>query len=190
MKRLILVAIFLLLATQTSAGAPASQTDVDAAKMAVKSFAGALKTELTTVMQVAGPVAAIDVCNTRARPIADLVSEEKGMQLSRVSLKNRNPDNAPNDWQQAVLLDFEAQKDSGKSISGLAWSETAETEQGREFRFMKAIPTGGVCLVCHGSAISPEVEQKLAELYPHDKATGFKEGDIRGAFVVTRKLAD
>jgi hypothetical protein len=123
-------------------------------------------------------------------PISEQISAQKGMALSRVSLKNRNPDNAPNDWQEAVLLNFEAQKAGGKDVSKLGWSEMVTTENGREFRFMKAIPTGGVCLSCHGATLSPDVVQKLAELYPGDKATGFSEGDIRGAFVVTRRLSD
>ena len=55
---------------------------------------------------------------------------------------------------------------------------------------MKAIPTGAVCLNCHGTKIAPEVSQALAGLYPEDRATGFNEGDIRGAFVVTRKISD
>jgi hypothetical protein len=88
------------------------------------------------------------------------------------------------------LLNFEAQKAGGKDVSKLGWSEMVTTENGREFRFMKAIPTGGVCLSCHGATLSPDVVQKLAELYPGDKATGFSEGDIRGAFVVTRRLSD
>ncbi len=53
---------------------------------------------------------------------------------------------------------------------------------------MKAVPTGKVCLSCHGETVAPEVEQKLAELYPDDKARGYKEGDIRGAFVVVKPL--
>jgi hypothetical protein len=32
------------------------------------------------------------------------------------------------------------------------------------------------------------VKAKLAELYPKDRATGFKEGDIRGAFTLTKTL--
>jgi hypothetical protein len=36
--------------------------------------------------------------------------------------------------------------------------------------------------------ISPEVSQVLAATYPQDRATGFNEGDIRGAFVVSHTL--
>jgi hypothetical protein len=164
------------------------QDDVTSAKVAIKTFAGALQTELKTSMQNGGPVAAIENCNTRAIPITEQISSEKGMLLNRVSLKNRNPDNAPNSWQADVLRSFEDQKSAGKDPATISWSETVNSGQGKEFRFMKAIPTAGVCLVCHGTAISQDVSQKLAELYPQDQAVDFIEGDIRGAFVVTRKI--
>jgi len=128
------------------------------AKAAIGAFASALQAELKNAMQQGGPVNAIAVCNTTAMPITAKVSSEQGLMLSRVSLKNRNPANAPNDWQK------------------------------QQFRFMKAIPTGALCLQCHGSNMSPEVSARLTELYPGDKATGYAEGDIRGAFVVTRNL--
>ena len=164
------------------------EADVRAAKSAIKEFAGALQMELKAAMKAGGPVAAIGVCNTQAMPITARVSADHGMILSRVSLKNRNPANVANDWQSAVLQDFEKKKLAGKDISKLTWSETVKVGNGQEFRFMKAIPTAEVCLKCHGTQIAPEVSQVLASLYPEDRATGYKEGDIRGAFVVTRKL--
>jgi len=51
---------------------------------------------------------------------------------------------------------------------------------------MKAVPTEGVCLACHGQNISPEVQTKLNELYPDDKATGYSLGQVRGAIVVIK----
>jgi hypothetical protein len=164
------------------------QNDVTAAKSAIKEFAGALQSELKAAMQAGGPVAAIGVCNTRAAPIAEQVSAAHGMNLSRVSLRNRNTGNKPNQWQAAVLGDFEASKAAGEDVSSLAWSGTAAVDGSREFRFMKAIPTGGICLTCHGREIAPEIKQQLHALYPEDLATGFSEGDIRGAFVVTKQL--
>ena len=98
---------------------------------------------------------------------------------------------APHGNQIAVRIDGKARSAliaEGKGIDSLAWSETVSVDGGQEFRFMKAIPTGGVCLVCHGTELSPEVSQVLADLYPMDQATGYSEGDIRGAFVVTRQM--
>lgn len=156
------------------------------AEAAIAVFASALKAELKNAMQQGGPVNAIGVCNTTAMPITAKVALEQDLYLSRVSLRNRNPANAPNDWQTDVLDSFENRKAAGEELATMAWSEISENDGKEQFRFMKAIPTGLLCLQCHGSQISPEVTARLAELYPDDKAIGYSEGDIRGAFVVTR----
>ena len=158
------------------------------AKASVAAFASALKSELSAAMQAGGPLQAIEVCHAKAPAIAAEVSAQQGLQIGRVSARNRNPANAPTPWQAAVLQDFESSKAAGEDPASLTWQEIAETDDGREFRFMKAIPTAPLCLACHGEAIAPPVAEKLAELYPDDKATGFSEGDLRGAFVVTKVL--
>ena len=167
---------------------PGAQARVAEARAAVGRFAAALKGELGAAMQSGGPLAAIDVCHEKAPAIAATVSREQGMMLSRVSDRNRNPGNAPRAWQAEVLAAFEQRKANGEAVDALEWQEVAETDSGREFRYMKAIPTAPLCLQCHGQAIAPPVADKLAELYPDDRATGFAEGDIRGAFVVTEAL--
>ena len=166
-----------------------SNAEIAAAKTAIKELATSLQSELKAAMQTGGPVAAIGVCNTKAMPITQKVAAEQGMQLDRVSLKNRNPANLPNEWQATVLEDFQRQKAEGKDIDSLAWSETVSVNGKKEFRFMKAIPTGKICLMCHGTEISPQIEEVLTDLYPADRAKGYGEGDIRGAFVVTRQLS-
>ncbi|WP_230369260.1 c-type heme family protein [Paludibacterium denitrificans] len=47
-----------------------------------------------------------------------------------------------------------------------------------------------MCLTCHGPAeqIPTEVRQALQRSYPHDKATGYQPGMIRGAVSITRPL--
>jgi len=167
-----------------------TNTEAAAAKEAIKGLATALQAELKGAMQTGGPVAAIGICKTQAIPITQKTAIEQDMLLSRVSLKNRNPANLPNDWQTTVLEEFEQQKAAGKEIGDLVWSETVNVGGEKEFRFMQAIPTGAVCLSCHGTNLSPEVSLVLTDLYPQDRATGYREGDIRGAFVVTRKLSD
>lgn len=159
---------------------------VESAKGAVQALGGTLKGELEAAMQAGGPVEAMSICHTKAPEIAKAVSAEKGMEVSRVSLKNRNPVmGQANEWQTAVLNDFEAKKAAGEDAATIAYAEVVDNE----FRFMKAIPTAAVCLKCHGTELSPAVTAKLTELYPQDKATGYKEGDLRGAFVVVKNLA-
>ncbi len=179
MKKTVLLLSVLLFAGAVDAGEPSPQ--VQAARSAIKSMFKQLVGELESAMKAGGPVKAIDVCNTKAPEIADKINADGNTKISRVSLKNRNPDNAPTDWQKAVLLKFETRKAAGEDVKKMDYSEVV----GDEFRYMKAIPTAMVCLKCHGSEIDPKVAAKLDELYPEDKARGYKQGDIRGAFYVT-----
>lgn len=162
--------------------------ELDWANEAAKEYAVALKSELTAAMHAGGTLEAIEICNTKALAIGREMSLANGENVSRVSLRNRNPGNVPNDWQETVLIEFENRKQAGEDPSTLTWHEVAETDRGLEFRFMKAIPTAPLCLQCHGANIAPPVAGKLAELYPNDRATGFEVGDLRGAFVVTRPV--
>jgi hypothetical protein len=167
--------------------AAVSAVDISAeivrSRTAIQAFAATLQSELSEAMQAGGPVAAIRICNTEAMLIAAGVSGEQGLNLGRVSLKNRNPINYPNDWQAQVLIDFENRKAAGEEVEGLEWSEVVEAGDRQEFRYMKAIPTRESCLQCHGMDLAPGVIEILAQLYPDDLGTGFREGDIRGAFV-------
>lgn len=158
------------------------------ARDTVKVFFGELKGELVSAIKKGGPASAVSVCNTEAAAIASRVSQQQGMDISRVSLKNRNPGNAATGWKKTVLEQFEARKAGGESPDTLEFAEVVATADGNVFRYMKAIPTGEVCLNCHGSDIAAEVAARLQELYPEDKATGYSVGDLRGAFVVTKKM--
>jgi hypothetical protein len=153
-----------------------------------KEFMMTLKGELQAAMQEGGPVNAIQVCNTRAPEIAAGFSEKKGWTVARTSLKFRNPDNAPDAWERQVLEQFEERKAKGEDPKQLSYAEVVEEGGTKTYRFMKAIPTGAVCLACHGEKIDTSVEAKIQELYPEDQARGYNEGDIRGAFTITQPM--
>jgi uncharacterized protein DUF3365 len=70
----------------------------------------------------------------------------------------------------------------------LEYSEVIIKNGKQTFRYMKAISTKGMCLTCHGDKIPSKVSEKLDELYPEDKARGFKKGDIRGAFSIIQHI--
>ncbi len=170
----------------------ATAADLDAKKgesrVAIKAFGGALKTELVAAMKAGGPINAIGVCNTKAPMIAERISSSGSFTVSRTSLKNRNAGNAPTEWQATVLNDFDTAKAAGKNPDTLEYAEIVDTDNGQEFRYMKAIPTGDVCLMCHGTEVDDKVTSRLKELYPEDKAIGYQKGDLRGAFVVVEKM--
>ncbi len=178
----------IVVVSPASASSPALDAEVKRAMYAIKVFTGRLQGELVKAMQAGGPTNAIEVCNTRAGEIAAEVSAKQHFTMKRVSLKNRNPDNAANQWQRAVLKEFELRAKKGEPAIDLTYADFVATDTGKQFRFMKAIPAGRICMKCHGTKIKPAVQAELNTLYPDDKAHGYSVGDIRGAFVVTRDV--
>jgi len=188
MKKAILTSAILLAAGMAQASEDLTPR-IEASRAAVKSFMTRLKGELQAGMKAGGPANAISVCHTKAPEITASVSKEKGWEIGRTSLKTRNPANKPDQWELAVLKKFEQRKAAGEDPKKMEYSELVETDGKQTFRYMKAIPTGAICLTCHGEKLAPEVEAKLKELYPQDQATGFKLGDIRGAFTIKQPVS-
>lgn len=153
-------------------------------------FGQSLKLELVKGMSSGGAINAISVCYEKAPEIADSLSKDSGWKVARTSLKARNDNNKPDDWEKSVLIEFEKLKESGWEITSLSFSEIIGQDGNKVFRFMKAIPTDAVCLTCHGSNIKEDVAEKIQELYPGDLATGFKQGDIRGAFSLKKIILE
>lgn len=162
---------------------------VAASRATVKQFFETLKGELTKALDNGGPRMAIAVCNAKAANIAESISTEKGWRVARTSLKLRNPGNAPDEWEAAVLHKFEQRKAAGENPATMEFHEAVEKDGKKVFRYMKAIPTAEQpCLMCHGENLTDEVKEALAENYPSDEATGFKTGDIRGAFTIEQPM--
>lgn len=155
-------------------------------KATTKAFGGALKQELVKALQADGPLYALQVCNAEAMPITAQIATDHEADVFRVSLKNRNPNNIPNEWQRKVLIDFDARVANGEDVTSMASFEVIELDNKKQVRFMKALPTEGACLACHGTNIGTEVKSKLDELYPADKAVGYSVGEVRGAIVVVK----
>lgn len=147
-----------------------------------------LQAELGAAIKEGGFVNAIEVCKTVAPSIAAQVSDQGGMSVRRTALKLRNPDNAPDDYERKILEQFVADLEAGKDPKEVGHSEIVDVNGTKVFRFLKAIPTGALCLNCHGNNLKDDVKAQIEKLYPHDEATGFKAGDLRGAFSVSKKL--
>ena len=154
----------------------------------VKSFFEELKGELGKAMKAGGPVNAIEVCQVKAPAISIATGEKTGWRVARTSLKLRNPANTPDFWERQVLKSFEARKAGGEDVKKMEHAEILSVDGQTTFRYMKAIPTAELCLNCHGGDVKPEVDAKLKELYPYDKARGYKLGDIRGAFTLSKPM--
>ena len=129
-----------------------------------------------------GPAGALSVCSEMAPQIAKEVATTHGVTLRRASAKPRNPKNAADDAEKAVLEVFAA---------ALAKKEAPkpQTITNGSTSFLAPIVLGNpLCLQCHGTPgkdIAPETLAAIQKLYPDDKATGFKLGDLRGLWRIT-----
>ncbi len=191
-KILFLLLTFGILAPESvSAGEdPGRDAFVQESRAIVKAFAGKLKGALQAAIQEGGPVHAIPVCNAEAPEIAREMSQPAGRTVGRTSHKIRNPGNAPDEWEASVLDEFLRRAAAGEKLGAMERVELVESNGRRTYRYMKAIPTGEICLSCHGSSIGPELKATIDSRYLEDQATGFALGELRGAFTITKTSAN
>lgn len=133
---------------------------------------------------------AIEACRLRAPQLAREASQRTGWDVRRVSLRQRNPKAMPDDWERAVLEDFDRRAAAGENPGMLEHGEVVEEEGQKSYRYMKALPVQPLCLGCHGSAesLGTEVREMLERYYPDDRAIGYAPGEVRGAMTVRRPL--
>lgn len=180
----------LCLSVMNPALADQVQYDEESRKVAqdfIKQLGAALKKELDT----GGAEAAIGVCRDLAPKIANQVSVEKGWKVTRVGTRVRNPMiGTPDAWEQSTLAEFEKRQKTGAKLETMEFSQIVDEPNGKSYRYMKAIGVQPMCLGCHGTPadISEGVKAALARQYPHDKATGYQGGQLRGAVSIKRPL--
>jgi hypothetical protein len=149
-----------------------------------RAIAGAFQQELLAELQAAiaagGPVAAVTVCRERAPGIAARASAESGARVGRTALRVRNPDNAPDPHAAAVLERFRADLAGGAALP----IEHFEQRPDGSARYLLAIVLQPPCVACHGRSLAGPVQEVISRHYPHDRATGFEVGELRGAFLI------
>lgn len=180
----------LALSTALTAFAADEAQLLDEARNVAGSIPPKLLEVLTQEIRKGGPENAIGVCRDKAPAMAKAASERTGWAIRRVSLRNRNPKAVPDSWEKAVLEDFDRRTAAGENPANMEKGELATIDGKPVYRYMKALPTQDLCLKCHGTPdqVSPEVQAKLKELYPDDKAVGYKAGDVRGAITIKKPL--
>jgi len=122
-----------------------------------------------------GPAEALAACRQRAPEIARAHSRD-GVRVGRASHRLRNPANAAPDWVRPILDAYLADaSDRAPRAVSLAADRSGYAEP---------ILAQPLCLGCHGEAVAPALASRIRELYPADRATGFRIGDLRGVFWV------
>jgi hypothetical protein len=147
-----------------------------------------LKSSLLKAMSEGTVYDAVKFCSQKAIPLTKKVEQQidNGIKIKRTSLKYRNPANAPDTYEKEALLYFEKNlKEKGK-LPPYFIQKIKENNQ-IYYRYYKPLKIGGLCITCHGK---PEIMDKkllkiIKELYPNDRATGYKIGDFRGVVRVS-----
>ncbi|MEJ5367021.1 MAG: DUF3365 domain-containing protein [Bryobacteraceae bacterium] len=135
-----------------------------------------------------GYAGAVRACSELAQNVTEEFGRERGLEIRRVSLRARNPKDQPDEWEAAKLTEWEKAYKPGTPPEEVF--EVVEEGGRRYARYLKPIVVQAMCLGCHGGreSMAEEVRQVLDERYPRDRATGYKAGDLRGAFSVTLRL--
>ena len=156
-----------------------AETALIAARATADAFQGELRDALAAAIAAEGAVGAVETCATIAPALAETHARSTGASVRRTALRVRNPASAPDAFEEASLRRLAA---APLTRAG-APAELHEVSGG-ELRYMRALPTAGLCLQCHGPDVAPEVKAAIARLYPGDQATRFREGELRGAISI------
>ena len=182
-KKILVLSVTLFILFAISAKAEDSR--VLQCRVLARDFMTELKGELKVAIRSGGTVKAISVCSKRAPELAARYSLPPDVQIGRTSDRWRNPDNRPDSWEQEGLVIFEKRRLQGETLAGMEYWQEVEVEGERSFRYLRATPTGSLCLRCHGEKISRMLKKILQKKYPEDQAVGFRLGELRGAFTIT-----
>lgn len=186
---------FLLPATLLIAALPSFAQDIAALTADTKKTVLPVVPKVVNAMQDAvaskGVAGAIPVCREQAPELIKEKRQETGWDIRRVSLKTRNAERGtPDLWEARQLADFNIRAANGEKIDSLEKSEIVTVDGKPVLRYMKALPVGDVCLNCHGptDTLDAGLKNALTATYPHDQATGYVKGQIRGALTLKRPL--
>lgn len=167
-----------------------SENQVTGMRATAMEFMKDLKGILINQIQTNGILQAVSVCSDTAQVLTNNFGVEKGVYIKRVSLKNRNVNNAPDDFEKMVLSKFAMMQQNNELNGETEYAEIVEEGEFKYLRYVKPILVQAECLNCHGSEneIMPEVKQLISQAYPDDKAVGYKIGDLRGAVSLKKAI--
>ena len=156
------------------------QLYTDAARNLTSQFSTKLQGTLLDALNESGVAYAVELCQTMAPQIAS-VHSVAGWKVKRVSEKWRTITGRPDSSELQILAKFADPATKENSLT--AWSGP---DSARVFHYYEKIQVRDVCLKCHGDLQTVDLDlwKQIRILYPWDKATGYRVGDLRGMFVV------
>jgi hypothetical protein len=144
------------------------------AELVVLAIQSATSSELTRELASGGSAEAIRVCHLSATALLNRLAREEGIAAGRTAARLRIPANAPRPWAAPIVKQYANAK--GASVDGFV------VDLGDKVAVMSPVVHRPVCSPCHGvnEKLDVRVREELKGRYPADRATGFKDGDLRG----------
>lgn len=179
MKRSIVIP--LTLASSLLLASPSSDEQLiakgnEASTLLVQKLGGELKAQ----MQSVGAIKALNFCSQNALHLTEQVAAETKTSIKRISLKNRNPINAPSAQESALLNKWDELAKNGQPLPPY---ELIKVSDATAVYYKPILINNEGCLKCHGN-VEGELAKAIRSAYPEDKATGYKMGDLRGIISV------
>jgi hypothetical protein len=146
-----------------------------------------LSSNLQSAMRQGGVTNALPYCSLSASPLTAGLAEKHGVTIRRLTHKPRNSADRADASELAILDHFR----SGLGATNPPLPLVTNLAAGRVAFFMPIVITNELCLKCHGELEKDIALEHLAvirRLYPGDEATGFRLGDLRGAWRVDLPL--
>ncbi len=187
---LITAGLFIFLSCEKQVEREVKPEQTEELRSIAGSYMQKMKSVLINEIKNNGIVSAVSVCADTAQLLTGNFAKQKGIYLKRVSFKNRNEVDYPDEFEQEVLIQFQEIHDNGSLKPENEYVKVV-SENGIDYiRYMKPIFVQGACLNCHGpdDLISDEIKNVLDKKYKNDKARGYKIGDLRGAVSIKMRL--
>ncbi len=138
---------------------------------------------LHIAMRKKGAEYAVNFCSTEAMRLTDSVSNALGLTIRRLAKKYRNPKNETLGLDSLIFKHYILRWLSRQRLKAIILPDS----HGHPV-YYHPIKVKHFCLTCHGEpgkTMDANLAEKIKKQYPHDEATGFKEGQLRGMWSIT-----
>ncbi len=164
--------------------AKAGKSPLELGKQIAMQTKGILGSNLKQAINTEGTEGALSFCSLKAIPLTDSMAVSLNAAIKRVSDKNRNPQNQANSAELAYIETAKTALANEQPVK----PQVTKTLLGHLAYY--PIISNTRCLQCHGKPqkdVKPAVYTKIKQLYPNDKAVGYKSNELRGIWVIEMK---
>lgn len=165
-----------LLFASPSAEEKAIQKGDEVSSALLQKLGGELKNQLQTF----GTMGALNFCSQNALTLTEQVAKESKTSIKRLTTRNRNPVNKTNIKETTLLNKWE---ELVKNAQPLPSHEIINVSDSMIMYYKPILINNEACLKCHGN-VEGDLAKVIKAVYPEDKATGYKMGDLRGMIAI------